>query len=100
MHQDDSLPDTKVKERRTTDKGLGGKVVAIEHRLHRGDDRMGKIEKSLADNTAATRDVLEIVTMGKSFFKVLGALGNAVKWVLGIATAIGAAYAAWKHGAV
>jgi hypothetical protein len=90
------MPET-VHDRRQTDKGLGGKVVTIEDRLTRGDHRMGTIESELAANTAATREVLEIVTLGKSFFKVLGHIGNAVKWVLGIATAVGAAYAAWKQ---
>jgi hypothetical protein len=87
-----------VEERRTTDKGLGGRVVSIEDRLDRGDKRMGSIEKDLADNTAATREVLEIVTMGRSFFKVAGQVGNFIKWSLSGVAALGAAYAAWKQG--
>ena len=87
-----------VPDRRASDKGLGGRVLSIEDRLDRGDKRMGNIESDLAQNTAATNEVLEIVRMGKSFFKVCGHIGNAIKWALGIATAIGAAWAAWKHG--
>ena len=101
MSQSKLSPDTQpaplIPERRLSDKGLWGKVVTIEDRLSKGDARMGTIEEDLAANTAATREVLEIVTMGKSFFKVLGHIGNAVKWFLGIAASVGAAYAAWKQ---
>lgn len=91
---------TPIKDRRISDRGLGGKVLTIEERLTRGDARMGTIETELAANTAATQEVLEIVSMGKGFFKVLGHIGNAVKWTLGIATAVGAAWATWKHGGI
>jgi hypothetical protein len=84
-------------DRRTTDKGLGGKVVSIEERLASGDERMGKIEKDLAENTAATREVLEIISVGRSFFVVLGHIGNGVKYVAALGAAIGGAWAAWKH---
>lgn len=87
----------KERDRRTSDKGLGGKVHAMEERLVRGDVRMGNIERSLATNTAATQEVLEIVTMGRSFFKVLGHIGTAAKWIASIGTAIGVIYAAWTH---
>ena len=89
---------SEIQDRRETDKGLGGRVVSIEDRLDRGDKRMGSIEGELAANTAATKEVLEIVTMGRSFFKVIGHIGNLVKWSLGGAAAFAAAYAAWKQG--
>ena len=58
-------------DRRMTDKGLGGRVGTIEEQLAQGAERMDKHEKLLTENTAATKEVLEIVTMAKSFFKVL-----------------------------
>ena len=88
-----------IQDRRTTDSGLGGRVVSIETRLDRGDARMGRIETSLAENTKATQEVLEIIRMGRSFFKVCGNIGNVIKWIASIAAGLGAAYAAWKHGA-
>jgi len=102
MHQDDSIYDAPehgpaVHDRRASDRGLGGKVMSIEDRLERGDKRMGTIEKALEDNTAATKEVLEIVTMGKSFFKVLGWIGKGIKIIAGIAAPCIALYAAWKH---
>jgi len=84
-------------DHRATDKGLGKKVGTIEDQLDRGAARMGEIERALADNTAATREVLEIVSMGKSFFRVLGVIGSGVKWLAGMATVVAAAYAAWTH---
>jgi hypothetical protein len=102
MHQDDSIHDTPVYEhavhdRRASDRGLGGKVLSIEDRLERDDKRMDTIEVSLAANTKATNEVLEIVLMGKSFFKVLGWIGKGIKIAAGIAAPCIAAYAAWKH---
>ena len=94
-----TAPTEPIKEddRRVSDKGLGGKVRAMEERLMRGDVRMGNIERSLATNTAATQEVLEIVTMGRSFFKVLGYVGKAAKWIGSIGAACGVLYAAWTH---
>ena len=86
-----------VHDRRSTDKGLGGKVLSIEDRLDKGAQRMRLMEESLEANTAATKEVLEIVSMGKSFFKLAGLFGNAIKWLAGIATVVAAAYTAWSH---
>ena len=88
-----------IQDRRTSDSGLGGRVISIETRLDRGDARMGRIETSLAENTRATQEVLEIIRMGKSFFKVCGSIGKVIKWIVSIAVGVGAAYATWKHGA-
>ena len=85
-------------ERRGTDKGLGEKVVTIEDRLDKGAERMRVIEQSLQANTEATREVLEIVSMGKSFFRLAGLIGNGIKWLAGLATVLAAAWAAWRRG--
>lgn len=84
-------------ERRATDKGLGEKVVTIEDRLDKGAERMRVIEQSLQANTEATMEVLEIVSMGKSFFRLAGLIGNGIKWLAGLATVLAAAWAAWSH---
>lgn len=93
MQEDD------IQERRSSDKGLGGRVSTIEAQLIQGAGRMDKHEKLLAENTAATQEVLEIVTMAKSFFKVLGHIGNSIKWVAGLAASAGAIWSIWPHGA-
>jgi len=91
MHQDDSIHEEAVHDRRASDRGLGGKVLTIEQRLAQGDKRMGNIEVSIAE-------VLEIVTMGKSFFKVLGWIGKGIRWTVAIAAPCVALYYAWKNG--
>lgn len=85
-------------DRRMTDKGLGGRVGTIEEQLAKGGERMDKHEKLLAENTAATKEVLEIVTMAKSFFKGLGYIGGGIKWIVGVGAAIGTMWAVWPHG--
>lgn len=81
----------------TERRNLEQRVEAMEFRLARGDSRMGAIESSLATNTKATTEVLEIVRMGKSLFKATWYLGNLFKWLLGLGVAIGAAWTAWTH---
>ena len=76
---------------------LEKRVAGIEEQLERGDSRMGALESSLASNTAATQQVLEIVTMGKAFFRVLWYIGRAAKWISGVAAAAGVLYTAWTH---
>ena len=55
------------------------------------------IEDELRENTTATAEILEIVRLGKGFFKVLSFLGNLAKWVISIGTAVGLIYAAITH---
>lgn len=99
-HQEDlSTPDqTPVLDRRSSDRGLGGRILTIEEQLIHGAGRMDKHEKLLAENTAATKEVLEIVTLAKSFFKVLGHIGSSIKWVAGLAASAGAIWSFWPHG--
>lgn len=84
--------------RRVSDKGLGGAVLTMQERLDKGDRRMGNIETDLAANTAATNEVLEIVRMGKSFFKVAGLIGKGIKWTAGMVAAIGSMWYVFTHG--
>lgn len=58
----------------------------VHVRLNKGDERMTRIENKLDINNSDTSEVLEILRLGKSFFKLIGHFGALVKW----ATAIGA----------
>ena len=89
---------TDLPNRRVSDQGLGGAVLTMQQRLDKGDKRMGNIEADLSINTAATNEVLEIVRMGKSFFKVVGWLGKGVKWTASIVAAIGSMWYVFTHG--
>ena len=84
-------------------------MVGVEKRFTDGTARMLRIEESIESlktvqstierkidaNTAkteiaaaSTTEILDILTLGKSFFRIAGYFGTAVKWGLGIATAI------------
>lgn len=61
----------------------------MEAQFDHGNDRMRRIEDMLASNSASTEKVREIVVMGESLFKLMGYMGNGIKWVasVGVATA-------------
>lgn len=78
-----------------------GRLDEINDRLNRGSERMSSIETELRSNTDTTRDVRELMELGRNGFKVLGHIGTAVKWLGGIAAALVACwslYQAWKNG--
>jgi len=77
----------------------------VNARLDDGDSRMGRIESvqaSMSAEQTAMRaevgEVLEILRMGKSFFKAVGYFGTAVKWLAGIIAPLLAVYLAFKNG--
>lgn len=54
-------------------------------------DRVGNLERGLADNTAATKrietdtsEMLELFRSAKGGFKVLGVIGQIFKWALAV----------------
>lgn len=71
----------------------------MRSRFEHGEARMTRIETLLTTNNSATEEVREIVVLGKSFFKVLGHIGNAIKWAVGLGAAIGGAWMAFKDWA-
>lgn len=90
--------------KRAAEDAIYSRITAIERRVEArfdaSNERMGRIEQMLADNNVSTEEVREIVVMGKSFFKVLGHLGNAIKWMVNVGAAIAAswyAFQAWLH---
>jgi len=84
--------------RRSTDHAPGNcpggcdEISDVQLRLDDGQERMERIEKQLAE-------VYEIVTMGKGFFRLLGAIATAIKWIIGIVVPIVGIYLALTgHG--
>ena len=71
--------------------------VSVHERLHRGDLRMTRIETLLAKNCADTSEVLDIMRLGKSFFRLAGYFGTFVKWGLGLGAAVLAFWQAWRE---
>lgn len=62
-------------------------------RIDRIEARLDDMEETLVKNTAMTADVHAIIGHARSFFSVLGAIGNGVKWAAGVAAAVAAAWA-------
>jgi hypothetical protein len=52
--------------------------------------------KLMEKNSKDTAEVLEIVTLGKGFFKVLGWIGTGIKLIAAIVAPLAAVYLWWK----
>lgn len=77
-------------------------IDAVNVRLEDGDKRMERIEKNqeeaktkreelaakLDSNISNVDEVLDIIRAGKGFFKVIGALGNFIKWAAAVAAPV------------
>jgi len=70
----------------------------MQSELKAGSERMDRIEAKLDGNCSDTAEVLEILRLGKSFFKVIGYVGAFIKWTAAIAAPIVAIYFAVKTG--
>ena len=57
-----------------------------------------RVEAELKANNEATYEMRDIIQSGKGFFRTVGVLGKALTWILGIATALLAFFAALKAG--
>ena len=93
-----------VPRRRATDRNVhlpdGGCTYLdyVEVRLNKGDERMTRIENKLDINNADTSEVLEILRLGRSFFKIIGHFGALVKWVTAIGAPVVVFYYTLKGG--
>lgn len=50
-------------------------------RMKTQDDKIAALTKSQDENNAMTREVLEIVEMGRSVFRFFEKLGRAMRWI-------------------
>ena len=91
MHQN---ADTPPRRRKYDGDPLG--TQDIEDRLLMGSHRMDTIEESVRDIRADVSEVLDIVRLGKSFFRLAGHFGAFVKWVTAIGAPLVAIYFSWK----
>lgn len=73
-------------------------LEAVDSRFADGDLRMGRIEATQAAMSAEISEVLEILRMGKSFFKVAGYFGDFVKWLIPIGASMVSLYYMFKNG--
>ena len=70
----------------------------IEDRLLDGSNRMDTIEQSVRDIRADVSEVLDIVRLGKSFFRLAGHFGAFLKWATAIGAPLVAMWIAFKSG--
>lgn len=81
------------------------KLIEVDQRFKDGDERMARIENKLDANTAKTdatakgvEEVLDILNLAKSFFRILGIVGTLAKWLALVAAPIIAVYYSIKGG--
>ena len=60
----------------------------LQVRLDKGSERMTTIESDLKKNTADTAEILDILYLGKSFFRFAGLFGSFIKWATAIITPV------------
>lgn len=78
------------------DPGSCVNMQIVEQRFADGSARMGRIEKALAENTAATTEIRDILQLGKAFFRLADLFGKLVKWGAAVAVPLLAVYTAIK----
>jgi len=88
---------TPSNERRAFETDTHARIMDIESQLDRGDERMERIETDVAVMKGQVAEVYEILSAAKGFFKVLGWIGKAVKWAVGVGTAFIALWALFKR---
>lgn len=77
---------------------LDRRVQEHEEQLRIVKVRMDSLESLQAQNNHDTKEVLDIVSLGKGFFKVLGGLATGIKLILGVVTPIVALVYWLQHG--
>lgn len=76
--------------------GMAARLEAIEQ-------QMEAHAKCLKENTQTTeqikndtKEIRELMELGRAAFKLLNYMGKAIKWVAGIAASLGGLYALWQ----
>ena len=79
------------------DEDVQSEFDGVDRRLKSGKERMDAIEASIAENTRITKEIKEILDLGKSFFTILGYVAKVAKWIAAIGSGIAVVYAL-AHG--
>lgn len=79
------------------DGGMADRLQAIERQMAFHAECLEKNSKDTEKIKEDTREIRELMELGRTAFKLLDYTGRALKWIGGIAAAIGGAYAAWKN---
>ena len=89
-------PRRRVSDRDCPDPCLS--ILDVHRRLGDGTARMDSIEAKLDQNCADTAEVLDILRLGKSFFRMIGYAGTFIKWAAAIAAPLVAIFYTVKSG--
>lgn len=80
-------------------------LLDAETKFAKGDERMERMEGLIKDNTAKTEsiasgvsEVLDILNLAKSFLRILGIIGEVVKWFALLAAPLVALWYTIKGG--
>lgn len=83
---------------------LDHRFQGVEARLQAGDDRMFRLEEAILANTCLTkrtaddtREMRELMEMGRALFKFAAGFGRFVRWLGGLAAAGAAIWALIVH---
>lgn len=100
-----SIHDASAHNRRVCDSGNPSApdgscddLVAVYARLNAGDDRMTRIEGKIDNNNTDTAEILDILRLGKSFFRIIGYFGSFMKWFAAIAAPVIVLWYTVKNG--
>lgn len=69
----------------------------VEHQVESDKSRI-RLEAKMDENNLLTNELLDIIKAGKGFFKTLGWLTGAVKWVAALAVPLVTLWYAFKDG--
>lgn len=73
-------------------------MAEFDARLKNGAERIRCLEAKIDSNSADTREVLSILHAGRGFFKVVGWIGNLVKYCALVGAPVVAFWYTIKHG--
>ena len=87
---------------------LGEQISIIHDKLDHGERRMDSLEtlitenreahqanaSALEENTAITKEIKDILELGKTFFKILKYIGIAAKWLVAVGSGVAVFWAA------
>jgi hypothetical protein len=78
------------------DRNIGMQFQSIEDRLAEAEKQLSAMREELRDNSEITQDIREILVAAKVGLRVLGGLGQLVKWLGIVAGGVAAVYGAWQ----
>ena len=77
------MEERRTEKRRVSDGQMERRIKGLEDRMSGVEQGLFKLSLGQETNNEQTREMYEIFDMGRSFFKVIGHLGQFMEWVWG-----------------